>query len=101
MSRPSACPIVLSASARDRLEHLTLTATAQHRQVLRASIVLLAAQGMSNSGIAELVGVCVDTARTWRNRYAAHGPEGSTGPGPPPSAPAHRRATGAGQSPGM
>jgi transposase len=76
MSGPSACPIVLSASARDRLEHLARTATAQHRQVLRATIVLLAAQGMSNSGIAERVGVCVDTARTWRNRYAAHGPDG-------------------------
>jgi transposase len=73
MSRPSACPIVLSVNQRHRLEHLTRTATAQHRQVLRATIVLLAAQGMTNSGIAERVGVCVDTARTWRNRYAVHG----------------------------
>ncbi len=73
MSRPSACLIVLSASARHRLEHLTRTATAQHRQVLRATIVLLAADGVSNSGIARRAGVCVDTARTWRNRYAAHG----------------------------
>ncbi len=73
MSGPSACPIVLSASQRHRLEHLTRTATAQHRHVLRATIVLLAADGVSNSGIAQRAGVCVDTARTWRNRYAAEG----------------------------
>jgi transposase len=76
MSGPSACPIVLSAGARGRLERLRRTATAQHRQVLRASVVLLAADGVSNSGIAQRVGVCVDTVRTWRNRYAAHGPDG-------------------------
>jgi transposase len=38
--------------------------------------VLLAADGVSTSGIARRVGVCVDTVRTWRNRYAAHGPGG-------------------------
>jgi transposase len=76
MSRPSACPIVLSTQQQQRLEHLTRAATAQHRHVLRAMIVLLAAQGVSNSGIAQRVGVCVDTARTWRNRYAVSGEDG-------------------------
>ena len=76
MSRPSACPIVLSASTRHRLKRLTRTGTAQHRQVVRATIVLLAARGMPNSVIAERVGVCVDTARTWRTRFAAFGEAG-------------------------
>jgi transposase len=76
MSGVSACPIVLSASARHRLTRLTRTATAQHRQVVRATIVLLAARGLPNSVIAERVGVCVDTARTWRTRFAAFGEAG-------------------------
>lgn len=76
MSRPSACPIVLPASTRHRLKRLTRTGTAQHRQVVRATIVLLAARGMPNSGIAEQAGVCVDTARTWRNRFAEFGEAG-------------------------
>lgn len=76
MSRPVACPIVLSAQTRHRLQRLTRTGTAQHRQVVRATIVLLAARGMPNSVIAERVGVCVDTVRTWRTRFAAHGEAG-------------------------
>lgn len=76
MSGPSACPIVLSTSEQQRLEHRVRTATAQHRHVLRATIILLAAQGWSNAAIARRVGVCVDTARTWRNRYGAHGEDG-------------------------
>jgi transposase len=76
MSRISACPIVLSASQRHRLKRLTRTATAEHRRVVRATIVLLAARGLPNTVIAERVGVCVDTARTWRNRFAAYGEAG-------------------------
>jgi hypothetical protein len=55
MSGVSACPIVLSASVRHRLKRLTRTASAEHRQVVRATIVLLAAGGLPNSGIAERV----------------------------------------------
>jgi transposase len=76
MSRVYACPIVLSASQRHRLKHLARTATAQHRQVVRATIILLAARGLPNSVIAARVGVCVDTARTWRARFAALGGAG-------------------------
>jgi hypothetical protein len=76
MSRVCARPIVLSAGQRHRLKRLARTATAQHRQVIRATIVLLAARGLPNSVIAARVGVCLDTARTWRNRFAAHGEAG-------------------------
>ncbi|WP_249353625.1 helix-turn-helix domain-containing protein [Rhodococcus sp. USK13] len=43
--------------------------TAQ-RTVLRALIVLMAADGDSNAHIAAELGVCVDTARKWRARFS-------------------------------
>jgi len=99
MSGVRACPIVLSASQRHRLKRVARTATAEHRQVIRATIVLLAARGLPNSVIAAWVGVCVDTARTWRARFAAGGEAGlgdRDRPGAP--APVQRCAAGAGQS---
>jgi hypothetical protein len=44
--------------------------TGQARMLLRARIVLAAATGASNAGIARQVGVCQDTVRKWRRRYA-------------------------------
>ena len=44
--------------------------TGQARMVLRARIVLAAADGHSNTRIARDVGVCDDTVRKWRRRYA-------------------------------
>ena len=46
------------------------------KMVLRALIVLMAADGASNATIAEELGVCVDTARKWRARFCANGIEG-------------------------
>ncbi|MBO1332654.1 helix-turn-helix domain-containing protein [Streptomyces sp. VRA16 Mangrove soil] len=40
---------------------------------MRAQIVLHAAHGLPNERIAERVGVHVDTARTWRSRFAELG----------------------------
>lgn len=61
--------IVLSASERVALM-AWLRPSAQARQVLRARIVLAAADGASNAGIAAGLGICVDTVRKWRSRYA-------------------------------
>jgi transposase len=44
--------------------------TSQARMVLRARIVLRAADGGSNAGIARDLDVCQDTVRKWRRRYA-------------------------------
>jgi transposase len=55
--------------------------------VLRARIVLAAADEASNADIARQVGVCEDTARTWRRRFAERGMEGLKDlrrPGRPP-----------------
>ena len=43
------------------------------RLVLRARIVLLAADGMANAGIARSLGCTVAVVRTWRRRFAVHG----------------------------
>jgi transposase len=68
--------ITLRASERRWLKALTRRGTAQHRQVLRAQIVLLAAAGWTNAGIARKLGLAVNTAGKWRKRYAAQGMEG-------------------------
>jgi transposase len=55
-------------------EHAALVAltrpSVQARTVLRARIVLAAADGASNAGIARDLAVCADTVRKWRSRYA-------------------------------
>jgi transposase len=68
--------ITLRASERRWLKALTRRGTAQHRQVLRAQIVLLAAAGWTNAGIARKLGLAVNTAGKWRKRYAEQGTEG-------------------------
>src|SRR3954453_6298496 len=75
---PVASPFVIVLTA---AEETVLTARArhartEHRARLRARIVLAAAGGASNTAIAAELGVCVDTARTWRRRFAAEGMEG-------------------------
>ncbi|WP_374200213.1 helix-turn-helix domain-containing protein [Streptomyces sp. AC555_RSS877] len=47
--------------------------TAQVRQVLRAKIVLAAADGLANAAIARELKVSINTVRKWRGRFAAGG----------------------------
>jgi transposase len=71
MPVPPASPyqIVLSGDERAALAALTRP-SAQARQVLRARIVLAAADGQTNAGIARDLAICEDTVRKWRSRYA-------------------------------
>jgi hypothetical protein len=79
----SPCVIRLGEVERAELESLSRRATAPHRAVLRARIVLLAASGVSNAGIARRLGTCADTARKWRRRYCEKGLDGlADTPGP-------------------
>jgi transposase len=64
--------IVLSDDERAALVTL-IRPTAQVRQVLRARIVLAAANGATNTAIAGELEVCEDTVRKWRSRYVLHG----------------------------
>jgi transposase len=78
--------MVLSAGERAALAALCRP-TAQARMVLRAKIVLAAAGGGSNAGIARELGVCPDTVRKWRARYWRAGLAGladARRPGRPP-----------------
>ena len=45
----------------------------EHRDVVRARIVLAAAAGGANAVIAARLGLRVDTVGTWRRRFAAEG----------------------------
>jgi transposase len=68
--------IRLSDAGRAELESLSRRATAPHRMVLRARIVLLATGDAGNSEIPRRLGICEDTARKWRRRYCEKGLEG-------------------------
>jgi transposase len=61
--------IVLNVDERAALVAL-IRPTGQARMLLRAKIVLAAAGGASNAGIARDLAVCEDTVRKWRSRYA-------------------------------
>lgn len=68
--------ITLSEADRRELETLVRRGRAEYRQVMRARIVLAAAMGESNAGIARRLGISVDTARRWRARFHHHGRAG-------------------------
>lgn len=76
MSMASACPIELTDLMRAELRRLVRAATTAQSLVSRARIVLLGADGHTNAAIGELTGVCTDTARKWRARFARNGMEG-------------------------
>src|SRR6516165_2510554 len=75
MGRVPASPYViwLGDAERAELESLSRRATAPHRLVVRARVVLLAADGVANCAIAGRLGICQDTARKWRRRYCEQG----------------------------
>ena len=68
MTRCSPLEVRLSIVDRTVLEERASSRTAPHSQVVRARIVLLAAEGATNLDIAQRVGVCVDVASRWRKR---------------------------------
>ena len=68
--------INLRASERRFLKALTRRGTAQHRQVTRARIVLLAAAGWPNQAIARKLGLAVNTVGKWRKRFSQEGFDG-------------------------
>ena len=72
MNHPAA-PLELTESQRATLEAIAKSSTAAHREVLRARVLLMAADGTANSRTAEQVGVSVPTVLEWRARFAAEG----------------------------
>ena len=64
--------ITLTGTAREHLIRVVRAATSPQRDVLRARIVLYAADGLSNGEIAAKVGCNIDTVGQWRSRFAKH-----------------------------
>ena len=61
--------IILSAAEKAVLSARATSARAEHRMVVRARIVLAAAEGHTNAAIAADQGMHVDTVRKWRRRF--------------------------------
>jgi putative transposase len=61
--------LVLSPSERDQLVALTRSRSMPHALVTRARLVLLAAEGASNTAIAARLQLSKPTVGTWRRRY--------------------------------
>jgi transposase len=68
--------IDLSDEARRQLEVLVRRRTAEQRMVVRARIVLAAADGEENASIADRFGVALNTVIKWRKRFFEEGMDG-------------------------
>ena len=87
MAMNSPYRVVLSEDDRRVLAARARSQRAAHRVVLRARIVLAAADGVANAQIARRLGVCCDTVRKWRARFCTEGLAGLTDR----ARPGHRR----------
>ena len=67
----SADRITLTGSHRRALRRLVRSGRTEQRLVMRAKIVLAAAEGEPNAQIAASQRVCEDTVRKWRSRWCA------------------------------
>ncbi|MGH3231385.1 MAG: IS630 family transposase [Streptosporangiaceae bacterium] len=73
-----AVQVTLSAAERKTLKKRVRGAKTCWRDRLRAQIVLAAARGRDSERIAADLGICVNTVRKWRGRFAARGLDGLT-----------------------
>ena len=76
MANRGAAALVLRAGDREVLSRLTRASSGRAGLAQRARIVLLAADGASNTAIADRVGVSRPTVLDWRNRYVREGVPG-------------------------
>lgn len=76
MSRRSPFVCVLSRNDRAVLEERAASRSAPHASVVRARIVLLAADGVRNVDIAARIGLSVDAVSRWRKRFSQEGLDG-------------------------
>ncbi|VEH41639.1 Transcriptional regulators [Kocuria rosea] len=73
MANHPAAPLLLSQGDREKLLRLARSTSVRAGLAQRARIVLLAAQGMSNTEIAQKVGMTRNTVIAWRARYGQAG----------------------------
>src|SRR5260370_42271733 len=79
-----AAEIVLTSEQKSELERFARGRRTEARLVLRARIVLLAADGHTDLEIAERLGMVPRTAARWRARFLKGGGGGVGGGAPPP-----------------
>ena len=71
MPGPKLPPVEMTAEERAALERVVRRHTTGQQLAERARIVLLAADGLSNSAVARTMGIHLDTVRKWRRRWCA------------------------------
>lgn len=71
--RPGTPALVISDAQREALAVLAGSQSAEHRLVQQANALLLAAEGVTNDGVAARVGVSASTVKSWRVRFAVEG----------------------------
>lgn len=76
MPVPFAVSIELSAGDRSTLEQWVRDQKTPKRQYLRARVVLLAAEGHTNTSIAEKLDYTRDCVVEWRSRFVGQGIDG-------------------------
>ena len=91
---PKAAEVRLTPEDRSVLEARVRAPTTEQRDVFRARIVLLAAEGRSTRSIARVVGTMPRTVSLWRGRYARDGLAGLAGKPHPGPAPKYEAGTG-------
>jgi transposase len=72
MSRQSPFQIVLTTEEADRLQTLAAKYTSPYYQVVRAKVVLLAAEGLENKEIGERLDLPRQIVSKWRKRFWHH-----------------------------
>ena len=78
MPNPVAAAVVLDDDEREQLERWTRRRTSAQALAQRARIVLLAADGLKNTQIADELGITRGMAAKWRARFVEHGLDGLT-----------------------
>lgn len=76
MPRKSPYPIVLRSSEKSHLEGIARKYTLAYYMVVRAKIVLLAAEGLDNKQIGQRLDVPREVVSKWRKRFYEHRLEG-------------------------
>jgi transposase len=86
MAAHPAPPLAVSESEAEALRAMTRAGTTEQRAVMRARIILRAAEGAAHVTVADELGVSVPTVLLWRRRFKEHGLAG-LGDAPHPGRP--------------
>lgn len=70
--------LVIDADSREHLERIVRAPTSAQRDVLRARMILLSSEGLTNQVVGKKLGVTGQTVGKWRQRFVAFGVPGLT-----------------------